>query len=121
MKLRNIILSLFVVLALVGQQTDEPYNPDNLQPGEVACGRHNSEKAPPCECRDHRERMQEEMSEKCRSIKELKERIECYSKIPHCPPVRDAENPEYNTETGEPMPPQCKRTCQKARCECCKT
>lgn len=117
--------SLILVSVAVAQETptdkEEPYDPDNLGPGEVACGRPGSTKAPPCQCRDHRERMQEEESSKCRELKDIKARVECYARVPHCPPVRDAENPEYNTETGEPMPPQCKRTCRKARCECCKT
>ena len=124
--LGRIIMATIITMVMLAQQNppprdDEPYDPDNLGAGEVACGRPGSTKAPPCQCKDHRERMQEEASEECRKLKDVRERVECMSRIPHCPPVRDAENPEYNTETGEPMPPQCRRTCRKARCECCKT
>ena len=102
------------------KKAEPPYDPDHLDPGEVACGRVGSKTAPPCSCVAHRDRIREEMTEKCRQISDRQKRVECLVEVPLCPAVRDAESGEWDNE-GNQMPPQCKRSCRRARCECCHT
>lgn len=111
------------LLALLAQNTPPSvpkppkYDPDNLGPGEVACGRASSVKSPPCACMKARMAKQKIERDKCLAIFDDKKRMQCYVNIPRCMPVIDAEH-SYD-ENQQEMPVECKRTCSKAKCECC--
>lgn len=109
------------MLAQTGKKKEEKYDPDTLPPGEVACGRVGSKRAPPCKCVQHRQKVIEEALEKCKYISDRDSRMACFkTTVPACEDVKvmDSESWVYNDQ-GERMAPQCKRTCSKARCECC--
>jgi hypothetical protein len=102
----------------------EVYDPDKLGPGEVACGRPHSVKSPPCECMKHRVAEADKARERCYGIVDRDERIKCAMAASPCAvKVVDAESAIYSQEddgsVSTSMPAQCKRTCRKARCECC--
>ncbi len=129
----KLLLVILISLTLMGQQPKkqsksksskakqvEVYDPDKLPPGEVACGRIGSTKAPPCQCVKHRMKKVDEEHEKCMQIVDRKARMECGLKIDPCPPVIDREQSwTHYDDKGEPMPEQCSRSCKLARCECC--
>lgn len=95
----------------------ERYDPENLGPGEAACGRIGSKRAGPCGCMKHRLAIREREHAACDRLAG-EERIRCHMAVDPCPVVADAEYTQYN-EQGERMPALCKRTCTRARCECC--
>jgi hypothetical protein len=69
----------------------------------------------------HRKAMVAEQQEKCLAMISESERFNCYAKIESCPVVRDADAVMREDGEAEPMAPQCKRSCSKAKCECCQT
>lgn len=99
----------------------DDYNPDNLPPGEIACGRIGSKNAAPCHCMKARLKKADEAREKCMLIEDRQKRIECGLNADACQmSVVDAEGIQYDAD-GNMMPTECKRSCHKARCECCHT
>lgn len=99
-------------------ESEERYDPENLGSSEVACGRIGSKKAPPCGCMKHRIAIRDEAVQKCDFIEDRQKRMECFIAVPQCPDVTDRDHPAHDA-AGNQMPPQCKRWCSKARCECC--
>jgi hypothetical protein len=131
-----VLLGFLAIMVLDGQQkktspgkrlaTPKPtaqvevYDPDNLGPGEIACGRLTSKKSPMCECMKHRVKEADKAREVCHLITDRTKRIECAMSADACQvKVVDAEAAAYSEDMSEQMPAQCKRTCRKARCECC--
>lgn len=103
----------------------EHYDPDNLGPGEVGCGNHHAKVDSGCKCMTHRRAIQETQRAKCEGLFG-EARMECASKIESCPVVPDVDevNRDFYQSTGSenaPMTAQCKRSCSKAKCQCCKT
>ena len=102
-------------------QQVERYDPDKLGPGEVACGREDPGKSDRCKCMQHRQKASESAQLECYKVENKAERAKCMIANEICSVVpRDAEHAEYDNE-GNQMPSECKRTCRKARCECCKS
>lgn len=100
----------------------QPYDPDHLAPGEVACGRTKPGEANPCKCIEHRLKASEAAQLQCELVSDRKERAKCMVSNEICSIVPiDVDHAEWNHETGERMPAQCRRSCTKARCECCKS
>ena len=103
-------------------ETKDDYDPDKLGPGEVGCGRPSSVKSPPCKCMEHRVKKAAEERLKCSLIASKEERQKCLNDSDACNvTVIDAEHAGWSGEESSEMPAQCKRTCRKARCECCQT
>jgi len=95
----------------------DSYNPDTLPPGEVACGNPHSKRSAPCECMKARLKIQDEQMARCGQLLERKTRMECLrTTVERCPVVLDEDGARR-----EGMAAQCKRSCTRARCECCKT
>ncbi len=96
----------------------ESYDPNHLGPGEVACGREQGASA--CKCMEHRVKASEAAQLECERISDRKERAICMVSNEACAIVPvDVDHAGW--ENGERMPSQCKRSCSKARCECCKS
>ncbi len=137
--MQRILIATLFMFGVCGQQqtpTDkvpekrkpnvvDTYDPDKLGPSEVACGRPSSKKSPPCECVRHRMAKVVEERKKCSLIDDFRKSLECASAIDACTvKIIDSESfwggVMWGTKDKE-MAPQCKRTCSKARCECCHT
>jgi hypothetical protein len=121
--MRVLIFSVLTLL-LFSQQTPrgkkDDYDPDKLNPGEVACGREGSKKSAPCTCAKERHKKIAEMYEQCdlNFAGDKAKYRECVSKIPECWDMKVVDEDEARRTD---MPAQCKRSCTRARCECCKS
>ncbi len=99
----------------------EQYDPTKLSPGEVACGREDPRSPDRCQCIKHRMAASEKAQLECHKVEDKKERIKCFLSNEVCSIVpTDVDSAGYD-DNGERMPSQCKRSCTKARCECCKS
>lgn len=100
----------------------DEYDPDKLAPSEVACGRMGSKKSPPCQCVKFREEKAMVAMEECRRLhaNDTRARLACYAKAPACGDIAVSDAEHIRTDAdGKEMPRVCKRTCHRARCECC--
>lgn len=114
-----LVSACFLLLGQTSSRKKDPYDPDKLPPHEVACGRKGSVKSTPCKCMRIRIEKAEKLRLTCELIKDDKKRMECNLNAEACNvQVLDAEHAAYS-ETDEPMPVECSRSCTKARCECC--
>lgn len=99
----------------------DDYDPDTLPPYEKACGRIGAKNAVPCECMKHRLKVSDEARDKCMLIEDRQKRIECGLAADPCSVAvvdSDPKSNQYGAD-GTLMPAHCKRSCTKARCECC--
>lgn len=102
--------------------TVEQYDPEHLGPGEVACGRDKPGVPNPCHCVQHRIKASEAAQLQCELVKDKLERAKCMVSNEVCAIVPvDADSAGYDEHTGDRMPAQCRRSCSKARCECCRS
>lgn len=115
--LRYWLISGLACALLLAQKpkAKDPYDPKKLPANEVACGR---VELVHCDCMKARVAKIDVLLEKCAREGNRQKRIACYAEVPACPVVTDADTA---WQQEPPMPPQCKRSCHKARCECCKT
>ncbi len=113
-------IGLLGLAVAISQQV--PYDPDKLPPGEVACGRRKSGEANPCKCMEARVKQSEEEQLRCELVPDKAARNECMRKHEVCSIVPlDVDRAGWDPSTGQRMPAQCKRSCSKARCECCQS
>lgn len=103
------------------------YDPERLAPGEIACGRAKGRASTPCACMKYRAEAAQKRFELCQAIDDKKQRRECTLAAEACSIAVVDGDMNYDAATRNlshpagwgKMPQQCKRSCTKARCECC--
>ncbi len=134
--MKTAILAMIAVVLLAQTQTTprprpapkksqpkavERYDPDKLPPGEVACGREMPRAEDNCECMKHRIKAAEQAQAICEKASDRIERAHCMIANEACSIIPVDVDSAGHDQNGERMPAQCRRSCTKARCECCKS
>lgn len=110
------------------RQTEGRYDPEKLLQGEIACGRSKGRASTPCDCMKHRMAEADKRFQVCQMIDDKKLKRECVLAADACAIKPVDGDLAYNAATRNmvhedpnwgKMPQQCKRSCTRARCECC--
>lgn len=96
----------------------DTYDPDKLRPGEIACGRMGAKNAAPCSCMRTRFQKSQAAIKVCYNITDDEKRGACLDQAGKACSV---EVTDVDAAMGNDMPIECKRSCTKSRCECCRT
>lgn len=93
----------------------DTYDPTKLGPGEVACGRKG---LVTCHCMKARLEKSDAARKKCGTLFG-RDRLECIVSSDVC--EMEVIDVDLSWQEDVAMAVECKRSCTKARCECCQT